>query len=146
MANLLVIDDDRAIRFLFEAAFAATEGITLRCAATAEEGLTIFEQWRPDVMLLDIHLPEMHGFEFFRKSYAIDPRVPVIFITSDGTSDVVIQAMRLGAFDYLKKPLHIEQLRQMVASALKAASASREPVALSVGSPETADYFIGSSP
>ncbi len=145
MAKILLIDDDRSLQAIVDAALSNDRDYQIVAAETGVQGIEVFCQLKPDVLLLDLYLPESHGFDLYRQILAIDARVPVIFITADGSSEVVIQAMRLGAFDYLKKPLKVDRLRQMVASAVAARKAADRPVALNVGSGESSETFIGSS-
>jgi len=101
---------------------------------------------QPDVALLDIFLPEYNGLELFRQVRAIDNKLPVIFITGDTSSETAIEAMRAGAFDYLAKPLNVEQLRQLTTSAAEARRLMDEPVALPIGDADTGgERFIGKS-
>lgn len=146
MSKILVVDDDRIICKLVESSLTQDSQYSVVMAHSGRQGLEYFGQHAPDAVLLDLHLPESHGFELFRSMLTIDSRVPIIFITADSSSDVVIQAMRIGAFDYLKKPLHVDRLRQMVASAVAARKAADAPVALSVDGASDNQYFIGSSP
>lgn len=145
MNRILAIDDDRSVREIVNSALGPA-GYEVHVAGTAEEGLDLFQRIQPHVVLLDLHLPTVHGFELFRKMAAQDSRTPVIFITADGSSEVVIQAMRMGAFDYLKKPLNVSNLKRMVASAAAARRAADQPVALTVGDSDSQEYFIGGSP
>ena len=108
MPMLLVIDDDPAILLVFRRAFADSD-VALRTAATAREGLEAVTQHRPDVVLLDVRLPDMTGLELYRAIRQLDGMLPVIFITAGGSSDTVIEAMKLGAYDYLQKPLDLAQ-------------------------------------
>ncbi len=62
-------------------------------------------------------MPEMNGLELFRKIRALDRKLPMIFVTSDTSSETTIEAMRLGAFDYLAKPINLQQLKNLTASA-----------------------------
>jgi DNA-binding NtrC family response regulator len=146
MAKILLIDDERSVHAVVQNALGNSHLYQLDVAENGKQGIELFGALQPDVVLLDLHLPESHGFDLFRQLAAIDSHVLVIFITADGSSDVVIQAMRMGAFDYLKKPLEIERLRRMVASAVAARKASHAPVALSIGSAESDECFIGTSP
>ncbi|MFO0939963.1 MAG: sigma-54 dependent transcriptional regulator [Pirellulales bacterium] len=145
MNRILAIDDDRSVREIVKSALGSV-GYDVHLAESAEEGLDLFPQLQPQVVLLDLHLPTLHGFELFRKLIAKDSRTPVIFITADSSSEVVIKAMRMGAFDYLKKPLNVSSLKRMVASAVAARRAADQPVALTVGDLESQEYFVGGSP
>ncbi len=106
----------------------------------------MIESQRPDVALLDITLPELHGFELFRKIRAVDDKIPIIFVTADCSSDTTIQAMRIGAYDYLSKPINVEQLSRMVTSAGEARRIMDEPVSIPLSNDSVStERFIGRS-
>jgi two-component system nitrogen regulation response regulator GlnG len=106
----------------------------------------MIEEEDPSVLLLDIFLPEHHGLELFRKVRAFNRKIPIIFITADTSSETAIQAMRAGAFDYLAKPLHAEQVRNLTMSALRARQAMDQPVAFTIGEAmDGSERFIGRS-
>jgi two-component system nitrogen regulation response regulator GlnG len=113
MAKLLVIDDEPSIHFSIVEVF-ADEAVQVLSAETAAEGLQLAAEESPDVVLLDIRLSDRSGLELFRDLRRLDPRSLIIFITGHGTADTAIEAMKLGAYDYLVKPLDAEQLRQVV--------------------------------
>jgi two-component system nitrogen regulation response regulator GlnG len=117
MPTLLVVDDDRAVLGLVEQAF-SNYSISVLTAGTVAEGLELVES-KPDVVLLDIALPDASGLDAARRIIGVYPTVPIIFITIDGSSDTAIEAMKLGAYDYQLKPLDVEKLRQLVERALK---------------------------
>ena len=147
MGKVLVVDDDRAIRHLVTKAFADTE----HEAVTAEDvelALAEIRDQAPDVVLLDIELPEITGFEAFAKIKALDSKLPVIYITGGGTSDTAIQAMRLGAFDYLLKPLDLSKVRETVDRAIEIRRLMSVPVGMSsaVEPSDKGDQIVGSSP
>ncbi len=117
MPTLLVIDDEPSILHAFRRAF-RDPALTLLTASTAAEGLELIRSAKPDVILLDIHLPDQSGLDTFRSIKEIDARIPVIFITGHGTTDTAIEAMKIGAYDYLLKPLELAPLRELVTRAL----------------------------
>jgi two-component system nitrogen regulation response regulator GlnG len=117
MRKLLVIDDERNIRFSFEQVFEGTE-IAVLAAETADEGLRLAREESPDLIVLDVRLGNRSGIDLFHDLRTIDPRFLVVFITGHGNSETAIQAMKLGAYDYLVKPLDVDQLQQVVASAM----------------------------
>jgi two-component system nitrogen regulation response regulator GlnG len=124
-----------------------SSGFQVIAASMAMEGLRLVETEKPDVALVDINLPEVNGFELFRKIRAIDPKIPMIFVTADCSSETTIQAMRLGAFDYLSKPINLEQLRKLTESAAEARRLMDQPVVMPLsGDGEKGDRFIGRSP
>lgn len=145
MSKVLIIDDDRLIRAAVQRGL-ASEGFEVIEAANAAEGLAAVDTHRPDVALVDVFMPEMNGLELFRKIRALDRKLPMIFVTSDTSSETTIEAMRLGAFDYLAKPINLAQLRNLTASAAESRRLMDHPVALSVtGDSEIGERFVGRS-
>ena len=111
------------------------------------EGLELIER-KPDVVLLDIMLPEGSGLEAVEKIQALDPKLPIIFITAGGTSDTTIEAMKLGAYDYLLKPLDLPKLRELVDKALEIRRLMQVRVELPTSTEAAAldgDHIIGRS-
>jgi two-component system nitrogen regulation response regulator GlnG len=147
MPTLLVIDDDPAVLVIFRRAFHDSE-LSVVTAETGAEGLKAVAQHRPDVILLDIRLPDMTGLDLFRQLRHIDGTVPVIFITASGTSDTAIQAMRLGAFDYLLKPPDVPVVRSLLQRSLATRRLMHTPVTLGTAgsAPPCADALIGNCP
>ncbi|MDX1925097.1 MAG: sigma-54 dependent transcriptional regulator [Pirellulaceae bacterium] len=144
MTKILVIDDDRSIRHLIKAGLSANPDFEVITAVDGASGLNMVREEKPDVALLDIYLPEHNGLELFRKIRSLDTKLPVIFITGDTTSETAIEAMRAGAFDYLSKPLNIEQLYNLTVSAAEARRLMDQPVALPVGDVlEVGERFVG---
>jgi two-component system nitrogen regulation response regulator GlnG len=99
-------------------------------AASADEGLRLLNEVQPDVVLLDILLPESSGLDLFEQIRDADRKLPVIFITSLSSSETAIKAMTLGAFDYLVKPLDIARIRDLVRQALEIRRLMNIPVEL----------------
>ena len=127
MASVLVIDDDRSIRHLIGKALEASN-VEVLSAGTAEEGLKVFNEQRPDVVLLDVMLPKTSGLELFEQLHKLDPKLPLLFITSLESSETAIRAMALGANDYLLKPLSVPQIQRLVEQALKIRRLMNVPV------------------
>jgi two-component system nitrogen regulation response regulator GlnG len=147
MPKLLVVDDEPSILHFFRRAFPGPE-VTLLTAATAAEGLAAVERDRPDVVVLDINLVGESGLETFRRVQRIDPKVPVVFITGHGTADTAIEAMRLGAYEYLLKPLELDHLTDLVDRAFEISRLMRVPATIPEGD-ETdgaSDAMIGRCP
>lgn len=146
MTTVLVIDDDRSVRHVVKSGLDGHHGFRVVTAADGDLGLELVMSEQPSVVLLDVYLPEHNGLELFRKIKAIDSKLPVIFITGDTSSETAIEAMRAGAFDYLSKPLNVEQLRSLTHSASRARKLMDEPVALPVGDGDASgERFIGAS-
>jgi two-component system nitrogen regulation response regulator GlnG len=144
MPTLLVIDDDTSILHAFRKAFRDPQ-LTVLTASTAAEGLEAVARDRPDVVILDLSLPDQHGMETLRHLHAIDARIPVIFITGHGTTDTAIEAMKLGAFDYLLKPLELPALRELVQRGLEISRLTHVPAVLPADTPvpERSDVLVG---
>ncbi len=113
MQSLLVIDDEISILRAFERAF-ADESTLVLTAKTGLESERIFRESKPDVVVIDLSLPDMSGLDCFKRLREIDPRVPFIFITGHGTVETAIEATKLGAYDYLFKPLELDEMRGLL--------------------------------
>src|SRR5690348_14693481 len=109
MPLLLVVDDEPSILAAFRRAF-RDPSLDVLTAETAEEGLALAQKRRPEVIVLDVQLPDLSGLEMLRKLHQLDARTPVVFITGKSTTDTAIEAMKLGAYEYLLKPLELGQL------------------------------------
>jgi two-component system nitrogen regulation response regulator GlnG len=127
MARLLIIDDDpellpEKVRHLFSAPSHQVE-----VAETGAAGLARIAVAPPDVILLDLRLPDQSGLEVLKKIHQIDARIPVVFVTLARSADSAIEAMRQGAYDYLLKPLDLQKLGRVIGEAMKVARLMREP-------------------
>jgi two-component system nitrogen regulation response regulator GlnG len=129
MPTLLIVDDEPGVCYSFRRVFSG-EGVEVVTAATAAAGLQQARARRPDVVVLDLQLPDASGLDLFARLHADDPKRPVIFVTAHGTTDTAIEAMKRGAFDYLVKPVDLERLSQVVARAFEAARLMHVPAAL----------------
>ncbi len=119
MSRILLVDDEaellRNLRRLL-----AAEGYRVETAATAEEGLQRVEQRPPDLVLLDLRLPDGNGLELFGAIRRREPKLPVILMTAYGTTEDAIEATKQGAFDYVLKPFDVRELLAVVRQSLKA--------------------------
>jgi DNA-binding NtrC family response regulator len=145
MAHLLLIDDDAVlVPEQVRQAFPAP-GYRITIADSGTEGVEHVRSASPDVVLLDMHLPDRSGLEIYRSIRAIDARIPVIFITTAKTAEAAIEAVKHGAFDYLHKPLDVVQLRRVVTDALDVAR-MRVPVRIAEASAQYEDgAMLGAS-
>ncbi|HEV3261234.1 MAG TPA: sigma-54 dependent transcriptional regulator, partial [Gemmataceae bacterium] len=148
MAHLLLIDDNPAlipgqVRQAFPAPAHRVE-----VAGTGAEGLERVGAGPPDVILLDLGLPDQSGLEVYQHIRRIDARIPVIFVTMAKGADAAIEAMKQGAYDYLFKPLDPHQLRRVVGEALEVARRMREPavVAETAPDPDVDGAIVGTCP
>ena len=118
MPSLLIIDDDALVLQIFRRVFQNTD-MTIVTAQSGAEGIDLVKRHRPDTVILDIVLPDISGLAMFEQLHRLDPKLPVIFITAGGASDTAIEAMKLGAFDYLLKPLDLPKVRDLVSRAIE---------------------------
>lgn len=125
--RLLVIDDDPSVSVIARDLFTA-DPIDVLTAETAAAGLEIVRDRRPDVVILDHFLPDGSGLEVFEEIRQFDPRLPVIWITARGTSETAIEATKLGAFEFLTKPIDLNKLREQVHHAIQSRQLMLAPV------------------
>ncbi len=142
MKTLLVIDDEESVRYSFRSIF-AVEGTAVLTAASGAEGLALLRAENPDVVVVDLQLPDQSGLEVFAEIQTLAPKKPVIFITAHGTTQTAIEAMKRGAFDYLVKPLDLERLTQVIERAFDAARLMSVPAVLPAES--VPDQIVGRS-
>src|SRR2546430_16220786 len=127
MPHVLLIDDDPAmIPEQVRQAFPAPR-YRVEVAETGAKGLERVRAELPDVILLDLRLPDQSGLDVYQQIRHIDARIPVIFVTLAKGADAAIEAMKHGAYDYLFKPLDLHQLRKVVGEAVDVARRMRAP-------------------
>jgi two-component system nitrogen regulation response regulator GlnG len=147
----LVIDDEPLILDCFRYLFPPSE-VKLVTATSASEGIRLFSETRPDVVTLDIGLPDISGLEALRRLREADARVPVILVTGQGTAATAIEAMRLGAFDYVLKPPDPDALCKLLSRAFEVSRLMRVPAKVPGAQSEdeacleAGDLLIGRSP
>jgi two-component system nitrogen regulation response regulator GlnG len=127
MSKLLLIDDEEDVRYSIQRIFESSE-IELATASSGEEGLKVISKFKPDLVLMDVRMGGMNGLETLRKIRANDSKLLVILMTAYGTTQTAIEAMKLGAYDYLLKPFDIPKLKEIVGNALKAARDMKQVV------------------
>ncbi len=118
MRKLLVVDDDTASCRLVSA-IAKTEGLEVAMAHDGAAGLDKFREWHPDIVLLDVQMPEMDGLEMLRQVRLTDTDTPVVMLTAERDLKTAVRATQLGAFDYLGKPVDHEELLLTLKRALE---------------------------
>ena len=116
MSKLLLIDDEEDVRYSLQRILSSEE-IELATAASGEEGLKVIPKFKPDLVLMDVRMTGMTGMETLRKIRASDPKQLVILMTAYGTTQTAIEAMKLGAYDYLLKPFDDARFERMLARA-----------------------------
>lgn len=117
--RLLIIDDDAIVRQSI-AVYLADSGFRVMEAGNGQDGLTLFQQEFPDLVLTDLRMPGMDGLQLLRRIHELSPETPVIVISGAGVVADVVEALRLGASDYMIKPVvDMEMLEHAIARALE---------------------------
>jgi len=147
MPTLLIVDDERNVLYALERGLRA-DGLRIVTAQTGKAGINLVQCEKPDAVLLDIRLPDLSGLDVLRELRQIDPKLPVIVMTTHGTAETAIEAMQRGAFDYLLKPWDLDELTDLVHKALAAGRLShvRALIDPAADSEDCADHVIGRSP
>jgi two-component system nitrogen regulation response regulator GlnG len=120
VSKLLLIDDEEDVQYSFQRIFDSPE-VELTTASSGEEGLKLIPKLKPDLVIMDVRMGGMSGLETLRRIRQMDSKMLVILMTAYGTTQTAIEAMKLGAYDYLLKPFDLPKLKEIVARALKAA-------------------------
>src|SRR5580765_2384081 len=128
MADILVVDDDQSIATAFEH-FLRFEGHQYRIASNAEDAVRLIGERQPTLIMMDIRMPGIDGLQALRDIRRRFPSVYVVMMTGYGTSQTSIDAIREGAYDYLTKPLDLDELREVIRKALATQQASDVAIA-----------------
>jgi two-component system nitrogen regulation response regulator GlnG len=141
MNKLLLIDDEADVQYSFQRIFDSPE-IELTTASSGEEALRLLPKLKPDLVIMDVRMGGMSGLETLRRIRQIDSKLLVILMTAYGTTQTAIEAMKLGAYDYLLKPFDVPKLKELVSNALKAARDMKQVVSYQPLL-ESEDYELG---
>ncbi|MFZ5510834.1 MAG: sigma-54-dependent transcriptional regulator [Pseudomonadota bacterium] len=118
MAYAILIIEDEATLAKNIVTYLQRYGYEARAAMSAEEGLAQIDSYKPDVVLLDFHLPGMNGLELVARLRRSDAHLPVIMITGHGSVELAVEAMKAGAYDFLTKPVSLGKLKLLLEKAL----------------------------
>ena len=121
---ILIIDDQEAIR-MFLAATLESRGYRVATAGTGAEGLAAAASEAPDLVLLDLRLPDMGGLEVLARLRDAEPGLCVVVLTSYGRTEAAVEAMRLQAFDFVTKPVNLDQLLEVIHKGLDTGESQR---------------------
>ncbi|MHB1545596.1 MAG: sigma-54-dependent transcriptional regulator [bacterium] len=141
MKLVLVIDDEESIRKSLTGIL-KDEGYSVISEGSGESGLKIFTEKSPNAVLLDVWLPDGDGADILSKMVKINKNVPVIMISGHSDIDTAIKTIKIGAYDFIEKPLSLDRLVITVENALKFNSLSEKKIILAESLPERFD-FIG---
>ena len=143
LPRILLIEDDPAIVTSLQQILAA-DGYAVSLAKRGDEGLAIAQSQSFDVVVTDLKLPGLSGLELIRQLHTSKPRLPLILMTAHGTTETAIEATKFGAYDYLLKPFEMNELLELVDTAVTSSRLMSEPVELGSMS-ATRDAIVGQS-
>jgi len=132
--HILIVDDEPNVRLVFRTALESAS-YTLSTADNGESAVAWLEQMKFDLVLLDLQMPGTSGMEVLRKLRQVGNEVPVVFITAHGSVPDAVEAMKLGAIDFLSKPISPDQLRQVVRDGPSAPRRTRSSQAMPLSRP-----------
>ena len=118
MAKILLIDDEEIIRRRLKNIL-TVDGYEVSVAENGEVGLEVFKKENPEIVVVDIKMPGMDGIEVLKQAKELSPQTEVIIITGHGVTESAVQALRLGAYDYISKPINIDELEIAINRALE---------------------------
>jgi DNA-binding NtrC family response regulator len=141
VVKILIVDDEHSILESL-GMFLEEKGLTVFTAATGADGLSLFHQEHPQVVILDIRLPDADGLNILKSMVEQTPTAKVIMITAFQDMETTIRAMKRGAFDYIHKPLDINQVEQAVDRAASMIRVDQETPSLPLNTEEEPDPMI----
>src|SRR5579871_4461778 len=146
--RILIIDDERDVHYSFRRLL-EKEPLDILSAESGDEGIRLARKSHPDLIVMDTRMGQQSGLDTLKEIRHINPRQVVIMMTAYGTSQTAIEAMKLGAYDYVLKPFDIPHLKNLLAEALNVASAIRQetaPFPHKATADELRQSIVGSSP
>ena len=123
--RILIVDDEKNVLRMLNTVF-SQEGNQVFCADNGQDALAIFEQERPDVVLMDIRMPTMNGLEALQRMREKWLDTPIILMTAYAAVETAVEALRLGAFDYVIKPFELDELKLLINRALQLRNMKQE--------------------
>jgi two-component system response regulator PilR (NtrC family) len=145
--KILIVEDEKSMREVLKILLEG-ENYQVTPASDGLEGLSYIEKDIFDLVITDMKMPKVDGFEFLRKTKEISPNTLVIMITAFGTTETAIEAMKMGAYDYINKPFKIDEIRLIVKKAIEKKRLSEELALLreKVKTSYSLENIIGRSP
>lgn len=123
--RILIVDDEKNVLRMLNTVF-SQEGNQVFCADNGQDAVVIFEQERPDIVLMDIRMPTMNGLEALQRMREKWLDTPIILMTAYAAVETAVEALRLGAFDYVIKPFELDELKLLINRALQLRNMKQE--------------------
>ena len=108
--TVLIVDDEKTLARSIKL-FLQEQGYEAEVAEDGDAALTLLEAMHPDLVFLDVRLPKVSGIDLLKRMREFDPHIYVVVMTAYGSIEGAVEAMKLGAFDYLKKPVDLDELK-----------------------------------
>ncbi len=143
--QVLIVDDEPNLRKILSAQL-TRDGYDVLTAEDGQQGLEALREHHIDLVITDLKMPKVDGMSLLREALREDPELPIVMITAHGTIDTAVEALKTGAFDYLTKPFDKDEVRQIVAKALKTRELRGADATPMGATPEARFGIIGSSP
>ena len=144
--EILLIDDEKNMHYTFKRLF-SNEHCTFSSRYDGEEGLNAILERDWDLVIMDVKMPKLDGLSLLKKAKDVNQKLVVIIVTAHGTTETAIEAMKLGAYDYLIKPFDVEELKKLILKALKDSERMRSKVAFEndQDQPDREEVIVGKS-
>jgi two-component system, NtrC family, response regulator AtoC len=123
--QVLIVDDEPNLRKILEAQM-LRDGYDVLVAEDGERGLQLLSEHHIDLVITDLKMPKVDGMQLLKQALAMDPGLPIVMMTAHGTVDTAVLALKSGAFDYLTKPFDKDEVKQIVAKALRTRELSND--------------------
>ncbi|MCQ2134258.1 MAG: response regulator transcription factor [Bacteroidales bacterium] len=133
---ILLVEDEKTLANIIYDTF-RSKGYDIEVAYEGAEGLKRFYEIHPDILVTDVMMPRIDGFDMVRRIRKNDTHTPVLFLTAKSSPDDVVEGFELGANDYLKKPFAIQELEVRIKALLGKAYITSKSI------PEQSDYILG---
>lgn len=147
METILVVDDDKNIRYSLKRMF-EDKGISVLTSKNGKDALDMLDKQSPDLVVMDIMMPGMNGLQVLKEMQETSPKLLVIIMTAFGTTDTAIEAMRLGAYEYILKPFDVQKMWELVEKALSISRTMKTQVSYKPFEEESpvSEVIVGRSP
>jgi two-component system nitrogen regulation response regulator GlnG len=145
--TVLIIDDEKDVHYSFRRLL-EKEPLEILSAESGDEGIRLARKTPPDLVVMDIRMGHQNGLDTLKELRQLNPKQVVIMMTAYGTSQTAIEAMKLGAYDYVLKPFDIPHLKGLLSEALASAAGMKQIVAFptKINPEETRQTIVGNSP
>ncbi len=144
-ATILIVDDEENARLPI-GSFLTSLGYEVSGVSSLSEARECIQQGSADIILLDVQLPDGYGPDLLEETAYLPMRPPIILITAYGDIDMAVEAMKMGAHDFLQKPIQLAQLEKSVTRAQEIVGMRRELAHLRVAQHQQLDFIMGKSP